>query len=511
MLNGRKYNNDKYMQTFLCNCKFQNEVNNSRMDDVYTILNSNNKHLTNKQKDKKYLMMVEQMNNKFYERCENCDYREYSNKIISLSRPLQNDFKNIKFKKFRKSPKRDDNIIINFLYNICYDGIKEIHYPIYLVNSLLKIFNTTLFHKFIDKFDCITEDNKISKTNIYVINPMGIELVINTRKTRQEFMSMNKNNNSHTNEYGNIKTYSFQYPNDRPKLLTNYIVDKIIYYKTKYFYGAFYNNGNCYLYRIRVDKIYIFEDNNTLPFKDIFCLLFYEDKMIRELFKNSNLLLELKIQIVNVGKDGNKYVKKFDYNKVKKEQHKHLLTDDVVNNTLKDIYIVNEDGINLFDKSLLSDAELNELFNPKSVERVETIQHNQYNKIKDIIDYSSDDSSDDEINNKTEIKSTITSEIINEPHYVFSYNKFINFNDNDKYIIENSIRNKLKNNDKMILLFKPYNTINIIKNINKSYSRQNYFNVILFNDIIKTLSKQYHIYIDDDNNIKSITEICNLI
>ena len=37
MLNGRKYNNDKYMQTFLCNCKFQNEVNNSRMDDVKNI------------------------------------------------------------------------------------------------------------------------------------------------------------------------------------------------------------------------------------------------------------------------------------------------------------------------------------------------------------------------------------------------------------------------------------------------------------------------------------------
>jgi len=63
----------------------------------------------------------------------------------------------------------------------------------------------------------------------------------------------------------------------------------------------------------------------------------------------------------------------------------------------------------------------------------------------------------------------------------------------------------------MRLLFKPYNTINIIKNINKSYSRQNYFNVILFNDNTKTLSNQYHIYLDDDNNIKSITEINNLI
>ena len=63
----------------------------------------------------------------------------------------------------------------------------------------------------------------------------------------------------------------------------------------------------------------------------------------------------------------------------------------------------------------------------------------------------------------------------------------------------------------MRLLFKPYNTINIIKNINKTYSKQNYFNVILFNDNTKTLSNQYHIYLDDGNNIKSITEINNLI
>jgi len=63
----------------------------------------------------------------------------------------------------------------------------------------------------------------------------------------------------------------------------------------------------------------------------------------------------------------------------------------------------------------------------------------------------------------------------------------------------------------MKLLFNSYNTINIIKNLNKSYSKQNYFNVILYNTDTKLLSNQYHIYIDDDNNIKSITEINNLL
>ncbi len=484
--------NGKHIQTFLCNCKFQNELNNDRLDSIYKVMVSRVKHLSNKQKDKEYLMMMEQFNKKFYESCDKCSYREYSNNLIALSRPLQNDFKNIKFKKFRKSPKRDDNIITNFLYNICYDGIKQIHYPIYLINSLIKIFNTTTFHEYINDFDCITDDNKIAKTNIYAINPIGIELIANDKPM----------------EYHNIKTYSFQYPNNRPKLITDYRVDKIFYYKTKYLYSAFYHNDNCYLYRIRVDKIYLFNNDNVLPFKDVFCLLFYEDKLIRELFKNNNLLLELKIQVVNVGKDGDKYVKKFDYNKVKKEQHKHLLLDQVINQSLKEVYIVNDDGINLFDKSLLTDTELNEIFNPKT----ETIEPNTNGdisvKVKDIIEYSSDDNSDEELINETPPVNNETQIVID---YVFSYNKFIDFTDNDKDIIERSIYNKLKDNDKMRLLFKPYNTINIIKNINKSYSKQNYFNVILFNDNTKTLSNQYHIYLDNDNNIKSITEINNLI
>jgi hypothetical protein len=486
--------NGKHIQTFLCNCKFQNELNNDRMDSIYKVMVNRVKHLSNKQKDKEYLMMMEQFNNKFYENCDKCIYREYSNNLIALSRPLQNDFKNIKFKKYRKSHKRDDNMITNFLYNICYDGIKQIHYPIYLINSLIKIFNPTTFHDYINEFDCITEDNKIAKINIYAINPLGIELIANDKPM----------------EYHNIKTYSFQYPNDRPKLITDYRVDKILYYKTKYLYSAFYHNDICYLYRIRVDKIYLFNNDNVLPFKDVFCLLFYEDKLIRELLKNNNILLELKIQIVNVGKDDNKYVKKFDYNKVKKEIHNHLLLPEIINKSLKELYIVNEDGINLFDKSLLTDTELNELFNPKT-ETIEQITNGDISdKVKDIIEYSSDDNSDEEL-----IIETATPSINNETEividYAFSYNKFIDFTDNDIYTIERSIYNKLKDNDKMRLLFKPYNTINIIKNINKSYSRQNYFNVILFNDNTKTLSNQYHIYLDDDNNIKSITEINNLI
>ena len=495
---------NKQLCVSLCNCKFQNELNNDKLDDIYKSMIKKLKKLSNKQKDKEYLMLMEDFNKHHYEQCERCIYREYSNYLILSSKKLQSNLKNIIFKKYRKSPKQDDNMIVNFLYNICYDGIKQIHYPIYLINSLLHIFNQSRFYERINSIDCITDDNKVAKRTSYIINPAGTDILISDKKTNFE----------------SIKTYSFQYPNDKPKKIINYDVEQIFNYKTKFLYNAYYHNGNYFLYRIRVKKIYKFY-NNTLPFKDIFCLLFYDDKLLRKLCDFDNILLELKIEVINIGKEDYKYIKKIDYKKIKKEQHKHLLLPEFIDKSLKDIYIVNQDGINLFDKALLTDNELNDLFNPKTELKKE--KNNNCGEItphviiRDIIDNSSDDnSSDDNSSDDNSSDDNINDEIssddnINEPLYAFSYNKFIEFTDYDKEIIENSILNKLKENIKMKLLFNPYNTINIIKNLNKSYSKQNYFNVILFNTDTKILSNQYHIYLDDDNNIKTITEINNLL
>ncbi len=503
----------KHLSVCLCNCKFQNELNSNRLDDIYKSMINNlpelkklNKNLSNKQKDKEYLMFIENFNKHHYEHCERCIYRERSNNMILSAQKLQSNFKNIIFKKYRKSPKQDDNMIVNFLYNICYDGIKQIHYPIYLINSLLHIFTKTRFYERLDDITCITDDNKVAKKTSYIINPAGTDILISDKETNFEC----------------ITTYSFQYPNDKPKKTYGYDIEDIFYFKTKYLYNAYYYNGNYFLYRIRVNKIYKFFEN-TLPFKDIFCLLFYDDKLLRTLFDMDNILLELKIEVINIGNEDYKYIKKIDYKKIKKEQHKHLLLPEIIDKSLKDIYIVNQDGINLFDKALLTDNELNDLFNPKTELKKE--KDNNYTThaiIRDIIDNSNDDnsnddnssddnSSDDNSNDDNSNDDNIDKELIDEPLYVFSYNKFIEFTDYDKEIIENSILNKLKENIKMKLLFNSYNTINIIKNLNKSYSKQNYFNVILYNTDTKLLSNQYHIYIDDDNNIKSITEINNLL
>ena len=70
---------------------------------------------------------------------------------------------------------------------------------------------------------------------------------------------------------------------------------------------------------------------------------------------------------------------------------------------------------------------------------------------------------------------------------------------------------KVKNNEKMKLLFKPYTTINVLKNIIKSYTTEQYFNIILYNTTTKTLSNQYHCYVSNVNEIIKITEINSLI
>ena len=493
----------------LCDCKFKNEFNENNLEFMYHIINKKIKQLNHKPNDKAYLMMMEEFYKKNYERCNCCNGRFISDKLISLSRPLQNNFKNVKFNKFRKSTRHNNNMIINFLYNICYDGVKHLHYPIYLINGLIELFADTTFHGNINYFNYITDDNKIAKTTYYALNLIGIE-----------FLSYDIPLDFNTLKI--IKTYSFQYPNDRPKKIINYKISKLVCYNSNYLYNAFYNNNNCYLYRIRVEKIYILS-NDILPFKDVCCLLFYHDKFIKRLYDNNNILLELKIQAVNVYDNGNKYVKPFNYTKYKKKQHKHLLLDQTVNNLLNKMYILNDDGINIFDKSLLTDIELNELFNPKT-ETNDDADIN--NKVKDIIDNnndSNDDSNDDNDDNDDNDSNDSNDsnddnndnndddDSIEEQKYLFSYNKHFEFTDYDKMIIERSIYNKLLDNEKMKILFKPYTTINVIKNINKTYTKQRYFNVILFNTDNKTLSNQYHIYLNDDNIITSITEINDLL
>ena len=121
--------------SYLCNCKFENELNDYKFDVMYSMINKRVKQSTNKLKDKDYLMIMEDLFKTEYEYCKCCRGRYYNDKLIEATRPLQQNFKNVKFNKFRKSPRHNDNMIINFLYNICYDGVKHLHYPVFLLSS----------------------------------------------------------------------------------------------------------------------------------------------------------------------------------------------------------------------------------------------------------------------------------------------------------------------------------------------------------------------------------------
>ena len=299
------------MKYALCNCKFSSEKLKSIQMRMCKRINCDAER---NRSDNEIEDLIEKFCAKYditghMEKCPLCSVRDKQNHLMLESMDLQKDLKKDKFKKYRKNPIQNDNILFKFLYNICYEGINQIHYPVYLVNRVISQICDAKFHKTIKNYSLVTDDNKIAKRTIYTISSFGYEM----------------DPNYQPKDFKGISCYSFQYPHTKPKNLIDYEVEGFHIYKTKYLYGAFYQDGNCYLYRMRVERSFIFK-KGQLPFKDIYTLIFYDDKIIRKLFQENDLLLELKIQVINVEKEGEKYVKKLNYSSLKKEKHKLLFT-----------------------------------------------------------------------------------------------------------------------------------------------------------------------------------------
>ena len=505
-----KRNTTELCDSELCNCIWVNLFNRRKKTRILNVVNKIPNSKCELKNDTIMKMMCDDTDNPI--ECNKCEARLETIKTIELCKTLQTNF-NVNIPKFRKSPKKYTNVFNAFFYNIHYDGIKSIHYSIFLIQYQLIFLNNIPQYVKFNKF--ITDDNKIAKNTLYVFNPNGITPFL--QNTIPNFTSFN--------------LYSFQYCNDREKKMLLYTVKKTLNYQSKYLYYAFKDRKttNLYIYRIRVESIYIFNEN-TLPFKDVGCLLFYEDDVIRDLFQKENLLLLYKIEFINAYQNDS-YIEYIKFN-FKNRQNLFLrsIPNDIILN-------VNQSGIDLFDKTLLTECELNDLFNPKaeilkpliSVENIskDVIGYTQKDSIDEedeIIDDDDDDDADadadaygeadgddddddiddDEIIDKVEVNETSI-------EYVFSFNKFINFTRDEKEIIQNAIYMKLKDSEKMKLLFKPFNTVNVLKNIIKSYTSEHYFNIILYNTTTKSLSNQYHCYVSKLNEIIKITEINSLI
>ena len=182
--------------------------------------------------------------------------------------------------------------------------------------------------------------------------------------------------------------------------------------------------------------------------------------------------------------------------------------------------IANGKLIRKINETKITEEEIDELFNPK-----ETIQAgciNLSNGLWNVFAWeeSSSDNSDDSDSGDTNSNDTHSSDIPDEIvsakitppevkfNFTFSYNKYYTF---EKEIIENSVKQLYKFNSKFKKLVSDYDTFHFIKPISKTYTNQKYFNFILTNKCNTLISQQYHSYINDENEIISLTKIDDIL
>jgi len=476
----------------LCNCEY-NKIRKTNLYNKFLYLNGK-KNYDDIDNLLSYLDNCIKHNN-----CSLCDISYTYRMLIKLCLPYQLNFNTnfIKKKNYIKPKYELNNLVKTYLYNINSSIYNYLNFPIFLFNAMINLFGYD-FYKCCIKHDFKTYDNKNKRIVLYLTNLIGINFNINIKENLQK----------------KFKLYSFQYADRFNKQLLNYDVINTIYYKSDYIYYAFKVKNKNYLYRLSINKIFIL--NGVLPFKDITGLWFYQEKKIRKLFKNDSFLIELKMEIIEAENIN------FTRNKCEEyltPQHYKLLVDENISRNLNEYYDIKNEYIELFDKSLLSKAELDELINDNKY--IEEKNKDNYLIEKNINFEEDEDEEDEEEDNEEEDneeedkeddkEDDVKKEDENIFYYEFSFNKHIIFSNDDIYIIKNSIINKLKNNKKMRELFTPYNTINVIKNYNTSYKKEKYFNIVLFNTETKILSNQYHIYLNNDNEIINITEINSLI
>lgn len=301
-----------------------------------------------------------------------------------------------------------------------------------------------------------------------------------------------------------INLYPFQiakYPNGKSS--------KKIEYKVK---NKLYNNNYDFLYYI--DKRIIFRikpfcklilEDNVLEHKDFLlncweteeqnCVVYYQIELIDREITNFNLR-----DTVNTKHSVNKFIEPNIANLVvNKKQY---------NPTSKLEKLLNAEK--------LTEYEIDNLFNPKV--SYEPIAEPQKNIINESDSDSDNDNSDCEFDTVTKIETEINkngtfsvrSTKTDLFKLEFSYNKYYDFTE-ETQIIEQSIKSLYETNEKFKKLIIDYDTIRILKTVSKSYTNQRYFNFILSNKEHNFFSPQYHSYLNNNNEIVSLTKIENIL
>ena len=385
------------------------------------------------------------------------------------------------------------------------------HYPIYKVNGVFEMFYKKSFS------NCVYE-NSIMKTSRYktfnrelymvfiVLNAVGIideSCITNISRNKRiqlypfqaQFKALHRSQ---------IEYYTIKETID----LSKYVSDDICW---KYIL----TDDMCI--RIKPYKICIVESETKLPHQDIMVSIFLKD-----LAKYYDITIDKTKSYFGFFKA--ECISKKDYNN-------HAIFDNKINmtaprteaNMLEDIlhttyiyrqkaykikygmyqprYKITDKVIHLFNQKSYTVKFLENIFNPKKF--TEPIKIGI-----DVLVEDDESSNGDNIENEELLCELLTENT--KQTFNFNYNRHYDFND-ETILIETSIYKLIETNDKAENLFNLYTEVNVLKPISKCYTDKRYFNIILYNKDTKAVSQSYHAYLDDMNNITSITRIENLI
>jgi len=458
-----------------------------------------------------------------------------------------NECKNMTFERekiTRHKPPTNDGYLNQIINALIIN--KNVYYPILKLNKM--IHNIPLY---------INIAHRVIKTSNYLI-------------PRAELYLMDTNYDlAETHKYENIMKiyiakakvkpieiflYAFQQvltTNEKVLGMTKYITQKVYEYKIDFTSNYLYYSTDTHILRFKLLYIITLE-NQQLPFTDLNYYLF-KIRWINQnpINSNSNFVVVVKLDVffrnTNLLKQLSEperlsephtlltierslaSVKRFS----QPIENPHKILQNLYNsNNQYDLYyniqpIVAELNAptylcettlsnkikNMLDTPNLTQTEIDELFNPKQLSDTEE-RKKQYIYKSVLYNSSENDSDSDEEEQLEQIATSLNSVVSEQDHsfkLIFKYNKHYTFNSDEKYLITNAFINKYNTNKKLQALTTDYEVIMIIKPTAKHYTYIRYFNFILTTHDYTYFTKQYHAYLDQNDNITNITEITEYI
>lgn len=403
----------------------------------------------------------------------------------------------------------------------------KIHYSILKINKLL--FNMH-YYGLRAYYKQKTSKYIIPRTELILINTTtDFYETITLEDFNKEYITPFKNNSKHS-----IYLYPFQQaltPNEKLLNMEEYHF-KNLYENNKDFTSdyLYYCNDNV-IYRYKLLYVVKLEENKLL-FQDIYYYFFNikwnntepinttQDNFIcyvkLEIFKRTNNKL-LKFKNKYLG-DLTKTSKK-QINKKKNKPTTNGIVEDAINKIDLNTFLAEENILTfltefnipnniklLLDQEKLTPQEIDNLFNPQQEQEEHLTE--THTDLKNIINSDSDTDTDTDTDEEEQTQNNNTKH--NTHKITFNYNRNYNFSNDDKFIIQNAFINKYNTNKKLQKLTNNYNNVRIIKPFNKTYTQDKYFNFILTNNS-NHITKQYHAYLNINNEITTITEITDKI